>query len=163
MALFFCALLVWFDSGAPVIYKQRRVGRGGELFWIYKFRTMVKNADQIGPTSTAQGDARITRVGKILRETSLDEIPQIYNILKGDMSFVGFRPDVARDGEDYSQKKYRMKPGITGMAQVNGRSDLTGQKKTYWENRYTERVSFLTDAKIVFMTAAVVFKRQGTN
>lgn len=159
----FCGLLVLFDSGFPVVYKQPRVGKGGKVFSIYKFRSMVKNADQLGPAFTAEGDSRITKIGKVLRKTSLDEIPQIYNILKGDMSFVGFRPDVVREGEDYSQKKYLLKPGLTGFAQVNGRSTLTEKEKLYWENLYTVKVSFFTDIKIAAKTLAVVLKKQGTN
>lgn len=158
-----CTLLVWCDSGFPAVYTQSRIGKGGKTFSIYKFRSMVKNADRIGPAFTTQDDTRITRIGRVLRKTSLDEIPQIFNILKGDMSFVGFRPDVVREDDDYSQKKYLMKPGITGLAQVNGRSTLTEKEKMYWENLYTSKVSFSTDVKIIAKTLAVVLKKQGTN
>lgn len=158
-----CALLVCCDSGFPAVYTQARMGKGGKTFSIYKFRSMVKNADRIGPAYTTQGDTRITRIGRVLRKTSLDELPQIFNILKGDMSFVGFRPDVVREEDDYSQEKYLMKPGITGLAQVNGRSNLTEKEKLYWENLYTSKVSFLTDVKIIAKTLAVVLKKQGTN
>ena len=98
-----CAIAIIADDGWPVIYKQIRVGQFGKQFGIYKFRSMVKQADKIGPTSTADNDSRITRSGQFLRKTSLDELPQLFNILKGDMSLVGYRPDVVHDNDDYSK------------------------------------------------------------
>ncbi|MGN0506558.1 MAG: sugar transferase [Lachnospiraceae bacterium] len=156
-----CAFIILLDSGRPVIYRQKRVGKNGVPFYIYKFRTMVKNADKIGPTSTLPGDNRVTKSGKFLRKTSLDEIPQLFNIIKGDMSFVGIRPNVVKDTDDYSMDKYKMKPGITGFAQVNGRSSLTSEEKLYWENLYAYEVSFVTDIKILIKTVLIVFKGKG--
>ncbi len=158
-----CAVAVWIDDGFPVIYRQERVGERGRRFMVCKFRTMIRGADQIGPSWTDTNDSRVTSVGKILRSTSLDEIPQIFNILLGDMSLVGYRPDVPRNGEDYSREKYQLRPGITGMAQVNGRSELTPEQKEYWENEYVKRVSFMTDVGILCKTVAVVLKRNGSN
>ena len=158
-----CGVIIAVDSGFPVIYTQERVGKNGKIFKIYKFRTMVKNADKIGSTSTSKGDPRITRCGKWLRETSLDEIPQILNILKGDMSFVGFRPDVVREGRNYNEEKYLLRPGVVGYAQVNGRSSLNREEKNYWEQKYSYDVSFGTDFKILIRSVVVVLKRTGTN
>lgn len=158
-----CAVVVIIDSGFPVIYMQKRSGRRGKSFKIYKYRTMVKNADKIGPVSTSAGDSRITRCGKWLRATSLDEIPQIVNILKGDMSVVGFRPDVVHEGESYKDVKYLLRPGVIGYAQVNGRSNIGEEEKAYWEHRYSYDVSFLTDIKILVKAVGVVLKRTGTN
>lgn len=158
-----CALMVIVDSGFPVIYKQKRVGKKGKPFYIYKYRTMVKNADKIGSTSTEIGDLRITRAGSILRKTSLDEIPQMINIIQGTMSFIGYRPDVVHEDNNYSYEKYLFKPGITGLAQVNGRSTLTPKEKLDWENLYSYKASFLFDIKIIIKTISVVLKRKGTN
>ena len=158
-----CAIAIIADDGWPVIYKQIRVGQFGKQFGIYKFRSMVKQADKIGPTSTADNDSRITRSGQFLRKTSLDELPQLYNILKGDMSLVGYRPDVVHDNDDYSKIKYLLKPGITGFAQVNGRSQLTLEERDKWESLYPYKVSFLTDMGILLKTVLIVINRKGTN
>ena len=120
-----CAILVFIDSGRPILYKQIRVGKNGIPFQIYKFRTMVKDADKIGPAFTVLGDTRITKVGKFLRKTSLDEIPQLFNIIKGEMSFIGIRPDVVKDIEYYTEDKDKLRHGVTGFAQVNERISLT--------------------------------------
>jgi Sugar transferases involved in lipopolysaccharide synthesis len=158
-----CAVMIIVETGFPVIYKQKRVGKNGILFYVYKFRTMVKNADKIGPKSTSTNDSRITKMGSILRKTSLDELPQMINIIRGDMNLVGFRPDVPRDTDDLKELKYLMKPGITGLAQVNGRSSLTIEQKKYWEEQYPQVVSFGTDLKIIGKTFRQVFLRKGTN
>ena len=158
-----CAIAIIADDGWPVIYKQIRVGQFGKQFGIYKFRSMVKKADKIGPTSTADNDSRITRSGQFLRKTSLDELPQLFNILKGDMSLVGYRPDVVHDNDDYSKIKYLLKPGITGFAQVNGRSQLTLEERDKWESLYPYKVSFLTDMGILLKTVLIVINRKGTN
>lgn len=158
-----CAIAIVLDSGFPVIYKQKRVGMHGDVYEIYKFRTMVKNADKIGPTFTKNNDPRITKVGNILRKTSLDEIPQLLNVMKNDMGFVGYRPNVVKENDDYSAYKYKLKPGITGLAQVNGRSSLTAEEKLYWENIYPEIVSFSTDLKIILKTVVTVLSHKGSN
>ena len=158
-----CAIAIIADDGWPVIYKQIRVGQFGKQFGIYKFRSMVKKADKIGPTSTADNDSRITRSGQFLRKTSLDELPQLFNVLKGDMSLVGYRPNVVHDNDDYSKIKYLLKPGITGFAQVNGRSQLTLEERDKWESLYPYKVSFLTDMGILLKTVLIVINRKGTN
>ena len=158
-----CAIAIIADDGWPVIYKQIRVGQFGKQFGIYKFRSMVKQADKIGPTSTADNDSRITRSGQFLRKTSLDELPQLFNVLKGDMSLVGYRPDVVHDNDDYSKIKYLLKPGITGFAQVNGRSQLTLEDRDKWEELYPHKVSLLTDITVLFKTVLLVLNRKGTN
>ena len=158
-----CAIAIIADDGWPVIYKQIRVGQFGKQFGLYKFRSMVKQADKIGPTSTADNDSRITRSGQFLRKTSLDELPQLFNILKGDMSLVGYRPDVVHDNDDYSKIKYLLKPGITGFAQVNGRSQLTLEERNKWEELYPYKVSLLTDISVIFRTILIVINRKGTN
>ena len=158
-----CAIAIIADDGWPVIYKQIRIGQFGKQFGIYKFRSMVKQADKIGPTSTADNDSRITRSGQFLRKTSLDELPQLFNILKGDMSLVGYRPNVVHDNDDYNKIKYLLKPGITGFAQVNGRSQLTLEERDKWESLYPYKVSFLTDMGILLKTVLIVINRKGTN
>lgn len=157
------SICIILDDGTPVIFKQIRVGRLGKCFEIYKFRTMVKNAEQIGPKATTVNDNRITKIGKKLRRTSLDELPQIINVIKGDMSFIGYRPDVYREENDYKSLKYNLRPGITGYAQVNGRSSLTADEVKYWEKRYNEEVSFNTDLKIMIKTFKSVVLKKGTN
>ena len=161
--LLIIGIAIAVSSGFPVIYRQKRMGKGYKEFTIYKFRTMVKNADKIGPTSTVAGDARITKIGKVLRKSSLDELPQLFNILKGDMSLIGYRPDVYREGQDPTNKKYLVRPGITGYAQVNGRSSLTQEKKIFWEEKYIEDISFVTDIQIILDTIKVVIMKNNTN
>lgn len=159
------AILILLTDGRPVIFAQDRVGRYGKIFKIYKFRTMIKNADKVGPSFTSASDTRITPIGKILRKTSLDELPQVFNVLKGDMSLVGYRPGVKADytEEDYSSTLFSVKPGITGYAQVNGRSNLTMKQKREWEQKYAADISFFTDIKILFKTVEVVLFRKGSN
>ena len=156
-------ILIIFNSGFPVIYKQIRVGQYGKKFAIYKFRTMVNGADKFG-TSTKKCDSRVTSIGKILRKTSLDELPQIFNVLKGDMSLVGFRPDVEREYNNFDDDKWFVRPGITGYAQVNGRSNVGSLEKLFfWENKYARDISFVTDLKILLKTVKVVIGRGGSN
>lgn len=155
--------LIFLDDGFPIIYKQLRVGKNAKGFYIYKFRTMIKNADKVGPLSTANNDERITNIGKFLRKTSLDELPQLFNVLNGTMSLIGYRPDVFRDDTNYSDSKYTLKPGITGYAQVNGRSSLTSGQKLYWEKKYVNDISFITDIKILVKTIEIVILKKGVN
>lgn len=160
--LLIISIAIIIGSGKPIIYKQTRVGQYGKHFTIYKFRTMINGADKSG-TSTKQNDVRVTAIGKFLRKTSLDELPQLLNVIKGDMSLVGFRPDVPREATDYSQKKWSVKPGITGYAQVNGRSSLTLDRLIFWESKYAEDISFATDVKILIKTVGVVLKKSDSN
>ncbi len=158
-----CGFAVFLSSGSPVFFKQIRVGKDGKQFKILKYRTMINGADKIGSTSTLTNDSRITKIGNILRKTSLDELPQIFNIILGQMSFVGFRPDVPHDNDDYTNDKYRVKPGITGLAQVNGRSSLKPEEKLYYENKYPKIISLKEDVLIIVKTVVSVLKRSGTN
>lgn len=157
-------LIILFTDGLPVLFKQERIGQYGKRFYIYKFRTMVKNAELIGPKSTSAGDKRITPIGSVLRKTSLDELPQVFNLIKGDMSIVGYRPGVYENYEqkDFESGMFNVKPGITGYAQVNGRSSLSLQEKRNWELRYVNDICFSTDLRILIKTIMVVFRRSNS-
>lgn len=150
------AVLICLDSKGGVLYTQERVGRFGKTFKIFKFRSMVSNADQLGGYSTSKGDARITKVGSFLRKTSLDELPQIINVFLGDMSLVGPRPDVPAQRENYTQsewnKRNSVSPGITGLAQATARSLATPERRTALDLEYVDKQSFLFDMKILLMT-----------
>ena len=158
--LLLIAIAIKLDSEGPAVFSQRRLGRGGKEFDMYKFRTMVMNAEAGGVYSDAK-DSRVTSVGRLLRKTSLDELPQCINIIKGDMSFVGFRPPLTYHPwrwEEYMEQQKRMfslRPGITGWAQVNGRRTVEWNRRIEMNVWYAEHVSFWLDCKIVLMT---VFK-----
>ena len=125
------SILIKIDSRGPVIFRQKRIGRNGKVFEIYKFRSMCVGAEKTGSgVYSGKGDARVTRIGKILRATSIDELPQLLNILKGEMSFVGPRPPLTyhpwkyEEYTDFQKRMFEVRPGITGWAQVNGRKDV---------------------------------------
>lgn len=156
------ALLIKLDSKGPAIFKQERIGKDGKVFNIYKFRTMCVGAEHTGSgVYSGKGDSRVTRIGKILRATSIDELPQALNILKGDMSFIGPRPPLTYHPwpiEEYTEDQLHMfdvRPGITGWAQVNGRKSVEWNKRIELNNWYVNNVSLALDIKILFMT---VFK-----
>lgn len=158
------AIIVKCDSKGPAIFKQERVGKNGKIFQIYKFRSMCVGAEQTGSgVYSGKGDTRVTRVGRFLRATSLDELPQLFNLLKGDMSFVGPRPPLTYHPwawEEYSQEQKRMfdvRPGITGWAQVNGRKALEWNKRIELNIWYVENLSLWLDIKILFKTVFKVF------
>lgn len=158
---FVVGILIKIDSPGPVLFKQKRIGQYGYDFNIYKFRSMINNADQLGLTSTRVGDKRITKVGRIIRKLSIDELPQLLNILIGQMSFVGYRPGVRNDYSDIELEKgdlFTVKPGLTGYAQVNGRSYLNVEEKRFWEKKYIQDISLCTDFKIFIKTICVVLK-----
>lgn len=159
------AILIKLDSKGPVIFKQSRLGKDGNVFKVWKFRTMIDNAEKMGTgLTTAQNDPRITRVGKILRKTSIDELPQLINILKGDMSFIGPRPAPVHHLKQYNEnERQRLKvlPGITGWAQVNGRNILTWPERIEKDIWYVNNISFLLDLKIAFKTIKVVLLSEG--
>lgn len=163
--LFICAVAIRLDSPGPIFYKQKRVGFKGKVFNIYKFRSMVADADRIGSYQTATNDARITRVGELLRRTSLDELPQLFNVLKGDMSFVGPRPDVPQQRENYTDqewlKRISIKPGITGLAQATLRSAATKEQRLSLDLEYVDKASLLLDLKILLLTVRQVFGKGG--
>lgn len=159
------AILIKLDSKGPIIFKQPRIGKNGVIFKVWKFRTMVDNAEKIGTgLTTAENDPRITRIGKILRKTSIDELPQLINVLKGDMSFIGPRPAPVIHLERYNQvEKNRLKvlPGITGWAQVNGRNKLTWPERIEKDIWYVNNVSIWIDLKILVKTVKVVLLSEG--
>lgn len=154
-------MLIKLDSKGPVFFNQERVGEDGELFTIYKFRTMVENAENKGSGYyVKKNDNRITKIGNFLRKTSLDELPQLINVLKGDMSLVGPRPTLeyqVEEYDDFERKRLKMKPGITGWAQVNGRNNLSWPEKIKLDVWYFNNWSFLLDLKILFRTFIILF------
>ena len=155
---FITALLIMLKLGAPVIFSQPRGGFGGREFMILKFRTMTDKRDSMG---TLLPDAeRLTRFGRFLRRTSIDELPQLINILRGEMSFVGPRPQLAEFLPHYTDKenlRHTVRPGLTGLAQVKGRNSLPWKKRFELDAEYAERVSFFLDLKIVFLTLFTLF------
>lgn len=160
------AVIVRIKMGSPVLFKQPRPGiikNGMEtIFDMYKFRSMTDKRDENG--NLLPDDQRLPKFGALLRSTSLDELPEIFCILKGDMSVIGPRPQLVRDMvfmNDTQRMRHTAKPGLTGLAQVKGRNAVTWEEKLNWDLKYIEKVSFLSDVKILFETVAVVFKRSG--
>ncbi|MBQ3073219.1 MAG: sugar transferase [Ruminococcus sp.] len=158
------AVLIKLESKGPAIFKQQRLGKGGKVFEIYKFRSMCQGAEHTGSgVYSSKGDARVTKVGKIIRATSIDELPQLFNILKGDMSLIGPRPPLTYHPwpiEEYTEAQLHMfdtRPGITGWAQVNGRKDVEWNRRIELNCWYNENVSLSLDIKIFFMTIFKVF------
>lgn len=154
------SMLIKIDSRGPVIFRQERIGRNGKVFEIYKFRSMCVGAEKTSSgVYSGKGDARVTRIGKILRATSIDELPQLLNILKGEMSFVGPRPPLTyhpwkyEEYTDFQKRMFEVRPGITGWAQVNGRKDVEWHKRIELNVWYVDHMSLLLDIKIMFMTA----------
>ena len=159
-----CALWVKLDSKGPAIYKQKRPGKDEKIFTVYKFRTMRVETEKNGiPLSDME---RVTRSGKILRMLSLDELPQLINVIKGDMSFIGPRPLLVAYLERYNGEQHRrhlVRPGISGWAQVNGRNAITWEEKFELDCWYVDHMSLWLDIKIAFMTVINVIKRDGIN
>ncbi len=161
-----CALAVLLDAGKPVLFRQDRLGLKGKVFSMYKFRSMVHNAEHTGSGVYSEaGDERVTRTGRILRALSLDELPQLFNILKGDMSLIGPRPPLTYHPwtvDKYTKEQLHMfdvRPGITGWAQINGRKAVEWHKRIELNCWYVDHVSFLLDCKIFFITVFKVFSR----
>lgn len=163
----FTAVAVKLESDGPAIFKQDRLGLNGKVFKIYKFRSMCQGAEHTG-TGVYSGadDMRVTKVGKIIRATSIDELPQLFNILKGDMSFIGPRPPLTYhpwDISEYTKEQLHMfdvRPGITGWAQVNGRKDVEWHKRIEFNCWYVDHMSFWLDLKILFTTVVKVLKNE---
>ena len=180
-------LLIIISDGYPAIYIQERVGKNGKIFRLFKFRTMDESSDEDlhqehykkladeetiepslepGNPIRIENDDRITKIGLFLRKTSLDELPNIINVLKGEMSTVGPRPLVVYESKllgDYQKKRHSVKPGITGLAQVQGRLDLSLQERLYWDIEYVENYNIVLDFKILFQTIISVISRKGAN
>lgn len=166
--LLIVAILVRIKLGKPVIFKQKRPGKidsktGTEkIFSLYKFRTMTDQRDENG--NLLPDEVRLTKFGKTLRSTSLDELPELINILKGDMSFVGPRPLLVKYLPLYNEEqrhRHDVRPGITGLAQVNGRNSISWEEKFEWDIKYIEKPSLLGDIKIMIKTIIVIFKKEG--
>ncbi len=160
------SLVIKLDSKGPVLFKQKRLGMNEVPFQIYKFRTMRTDApSEMATNQLYQSGRYITRVGVYLRTLSLDELPQLYNILKGDMSFVGFRPCLWNEFElDEERRKtgaYAVRPGITGLAQIRGRDELDPQEKALYDGVYAKNVGFDYDLRILTKTLFAVFNKEG--
>ena len=164
-ALALAALLIRLESRGHPIYRQRRVGRDGHAFEVYKLRTMVAGAETMGSgLAVDQGDQRITRVGAVLRRASIDELPNLVNVLLGEMSLVGPRPTVQVQVDQYTERQRRrltVRPGITGWAQVNGRASLPWHERIELDLHYIEHASLLLDLRILWMTARMVLGGEG--
>ena len=160
--LLLVAILVRCKLGSPILFKQKRPGLHEKIFCMYKFRTMTDAKDADG--NLLPDEVRLTKFGKLLRSTSLDELPELFNILKGDMAIVGPRPLLVQYLPRYNERQRRrhdVRPGSTGLAQVNGRNSISWQEKFEWDVRYVENVSFLMDLRIIAKTVKVVLKRDG--
>ena len=153
------SLMILAESGRPVIFKQERIGLKGKVFHIYKFRSMVQNAEHTGSgVYSGKDDARVTRIGKLLRASSIDELPQLVNILKGDMSLIGPRPPLTYHPWKYNKytkeqlHMFDVRPGITGWAQIHGRKGVEWHERIKLNNWYVDHLSFALDLKILFVT-----------
>ena len=170
------AILIKFDSPGKVVFGHTRKGKGGKDIKVYKFRTMYSNASEIFESFTPEqkeeyyknfkldNDPRVTKLGGFLRKTSLDELPQLFNILKGDMTIIGPRPIVEKEVEKYgdkAEKLFSVVPGLGGYWQANGRSDTTYEERVEMDMYYIDNMSFWLDAKILFQTAISVLKGEG--
>ena len=154
------SLLIFFKMGSPILFRQKRPGYKEKIFGIYKFRTMTNEKDEFG--NLLPDDKRLVGIGKFIRSTSLDELPQLFNVLKGDMSFVGPRPLLEEYLPLYNEKQKRrhdVKPGITGWAQVNGRNAISWEQKFDYDVWYVDNQSFWLDIKILWLTFLKVVKR----
>ena len=154
-------ILVRVKLGSPVIFKQKRPGHNGKIFTLYKFRTMTDEKDENG--NLLPDSKRLTKFGKILRSTSLDELPELINILKGDMCFVGPRPQLVRDMVFMTPKqneRHSVRQGLTGLAQINGRNNISWEEKIDYDLKYIDNITFLEDFKIILLTIKKVFARE---
>ena len=182
--LFSCAALLVFSpfwlliylaikvgSSGPVLFEQQRLGLRGRIFMMYKFRTMIDGAEDMDEgLFNYQDDVRVTSVGAFLRATSLDEVPQLLNILRGEMSFVGPRPPVSyelgafQEIDAHTKRRFLVKPGVTGLAQVNGRNELSRDEKTFYDLKYVEGIEkwgLVYDIHILLKTLVVIFSNKG--
>lgn len=156
------AALVRTKLGSPVLFTQDRPGKDGKIFKLYKFRSMTDAKDENG--NLLPDDVRLTSFGKKLRSTSLDELPELFNIIKGDMAIVGPRPLLVRYLTRYNEhqaRRHEVRPGFTGLAQVHGRNAITWEDKFDWDVKYVDHITFLGDWKIIFQTVKTVLKHEG--
>ena len=159
-------LLIKIDSEGPIIFKQRRIGINSGEFIIYKFRTMRLGTPEVAKNLLGQNNSMVTNLGKFLRRTSIDEIPQLFNILRGDMSFIGPRPALYNQYDLIELRKERgvdkIKPGVTGLAQINGREDMPLEKKVSYDEFYLNNISLFLDIEIIIKTFFALFSKRGT-
>ncbi len=158
------AIAIRLSTKGPALFRQERAGKDGKPFVFYKFRTMRADADPFGPSPKSGQDPRLTKIGRILREYSLDELPQLFNILKGDMSIVGPRPlylSQIPEWSDRQKKRLLVKPGLTGLAQVSGRAAISCEDKLELDAKYVEMASLSTDLRIMLATVGHVMTRKG--
>lgn len=166
VAIITCVLVVLESKGNP-IYSQERLGKDEKPFILYKIRSMSTDAEKNGPQWADKNDARITKIGKFIRKTRIDELPQLYNILKGDMTIVGPRPERSVFTYEFEKtiggftNRLKVKPGLTGLAQVNGGYEMTPKEKLHWDLKYIEERNFITDFKIIIKTVLVIFTGHG--
>lgn len=156
------AILVRVKLGSPVLFTQDRPGKDGKVFKLYKFRSMLPPEE--GKSDPKYDAERLTPFGKMLRSTSLDELPELFNMLKGDMSVVGPRPLLVRYLDRYNEhqaRRHEVRPGFTGLAQVHGRNAISWEEKFDWDVKYVDHITFLGDWKIIFETVKTVLKREG--
>lgn len=155
------SVLVRIKLGSPVIFKQKRPGKDQKIFTLYKFRTMTDGKDENG--ELLSDEDRLTEFGKFLRSTSLDELPELFNILKGDMSIIGPRPQLVRDMvfmNENQNRRHLVRQGLTGLAQVNGRNAISWEDKFMYDLEYVENITFYSDLKIFFLTIKKVFSKE---
>lgn len=155
------AILVRIKLGSPVIFTQERPGKDEKIFKMYKFRSMTSDTDENG--QLLPDEIRLTSFGKKLRSTSLDELPELFNILKGDMSIVGPRPQLVKDMifmTNEQRKRHSVRQGLTGLAQINGRNNISWEEKINYDLQYVENISFFFDCKIIFKTILKVLKKE---
>ncbi len=161
--LLIIGLFIKFDSKGPIVFKQERVGLNGKPFLLYKFRSMY--TDKKGAYYTLKNDPRITKIGRIIRRTSIDELPQLYNVLIGDMSFVGPRPNVFNQRDQYTQEQWNLRnsvlPGITGLSQITYRSLATLEERLNLDLKYVKTQSLFLDLKILFETFLKILSKNG--
>ena len=161
------AIIIKLTSKGPIIFKQERIGKNGKVFKMYKFRSMIVNAEHTGSGCySGKDDPRVTKIGKFIRATSIDEIPQFVNVLKGDMSFIGPRPVLTYHPWTYDKytkeqlKRFDVRPGLTGWAQVHGRKQVIWEERIKYDCYYVEHLSLLLDLKIVFKTIIQMIKNE---
>jgi lipopolysaccharide/colanic/teichoic acid biosynthesis glycosyltransferase len=168
--LLLIAILIRLTSEGPALFRQKRIGKNGRVFTILKFRTMIQNAPDLrnpdGSTFNGDKDPRVTKIGRLLRKTSCDELPQLLNVLRGEMSLVGPRPELPEGPLSYTRSQFarlKVRPGITGLAAVEGRNNVPVSVRRDLDAQYAENWSFLLDLKVLARTIPIVLERRGVN
>jgi len=166
--MLFIGIIIKMESKGLVIFSRDRLGYMGEPFKFYKFRSMVNGSENRGSgVYSFKGDPRITRFGRIIRATSLDELPQLWNIIKGEMSFIGPRPPLINhpwpleEYTDFQKKRFTARPGVTGLAQINGRKEILWKERIEWDVKYIHTMSFKMDLYILYKTMGIIFANRG--